>query len=707
MKIKIICQQYKKENEYIIPFTKFYLFYLNLKAKRVDIECPDKNSQQKAPDYFLIQPKIAVEVKEVWERKELEKLKSREYSSKRLQKALDKLIKEETLKGVYLLEYPWQLKIKRGEEEKIAKKIIETIKQNRKDFEIEGVGKFKVIGISEEKKNRIVLAFSGSLIQSINPAGTIYQNIAPNIETANKQLEEIEANKKILLLINKYPFGDTNDFIEALTYSYKDLLNYQNIDEIWLQRKTKTREFYHEILYDRNFLLSFDKKKIDSSNEQYKKLFEKWFYPLQKLGDEQKEKLFEALKQFLENKKPHQLFKDNFVRKEMVELGNWLAEKRRYEDVIWLIDKFIDDPDPAPPEKYKGDPEINYHQRIVNGEDPYIITTVLGRLAWVVQKLALQKDYIEKALNYTKKLLSHKNLYVKLQAIIPLIEISARRQWLEGWGERPRRGKYKKFHKSVFDLVDLVERNPNYKAIAKWLCHVFYYYKDLNTKEAEKVLDALKIIDESASLFIYFGIFRQRHYKNQNIKFNAKKLEKKLKEIIINKDEKYKKLQANIARYLWKILNENRNEFETIKPYIDLILKQPYQKDIYISIEKIISDWIKDKPEICIKWYQKMLNNISKFLKRKEAFQYQGIVWLVATEKIIEEIARSRPKILLKIVKTLIDFWKKGIYIGSPKKLFESFKLIQDEKQKVKVKKEFQVLYNSIKKLNSKIEKVK
>ena len=186
----------------------------------------------------------------------------------------------------------------------------------------------------------------------------------------------------------------------------------------------------------------------------------------------------------------------------------------------------------------------------------------------------------------------------------------------------------------------------------------------------------------------------------------AKKLEKKLKEIIINKDEKYKKLQANIARYLWKILNENRNEFETIKPYIDLILKQPYQKDIYISIEKIISDWIKDKPEICIKWYQKMLNNISKFLKRKEAFQYQGIVWLVATEKIIEEIARSRPKILLKIVKTLIDFWKKGIYIGSPKKLFESFKLIQDEKQKVKVKKEFQVLYNSIKKLNPKIEKV-
>lgn len=202
------------------------------------------------------------------------------------------------------------------------------------------------------------------------------------------------------------------------------------------------------------------------------------------------------------------------------------GRKKRFGDVIWIIDKFIDDPDPQEPEKYSGDPKFNYHQQIAGGEDPHIITTVLGHLAWVVQKLAVNKSYITQALDYTKKLLSHKNLYVKLQAIIPLIEISARRQWLDGWGKRPREGQYKEFHKIVFDLINLVRENSNYKAIAKWLCHVFAYYKDLSTKEAEQVLDALKITDEAAGLFVYFGIFRQRHYKDQDIEYNGHRLEK-------------------------------------------------------------------------------------------------------------------------------------------------------------------------------------
>ncbi len=709
MRIKIICYQQKKEDRYIIPFTKFYfLYYAPVKLKEVNIDCPDKSNKQKMPDYFLEEPKIAVEIKEVHEREELEQSIATVHNRERLQRALDKLIKKEkSFKGVYLLEYPWRLKIERGNEETIAKRIINAIKQNQKIFEIEEAGQFEVIGISKEKPSRIVLAASMSSVRSINPAGTIYQNIASKIKTANAQLEQIKANRKILLLVNKYIFGNrTIDFIEALTYFYNDLLNYQNIDEIWLQRETKEGKFYHEILYDRDFLISFDKERINSSNNRHKELFEKWFYPLQKLGDNQRNKLFVALKQFLKDKKPYQLFKDNFIREEMVRLGTWLIGKGKYKDVMWLINKFIDDPDPASPDEYNGDPEFNYHQKITNGEEPHIITTVLGHLAWVIQKLAVQKDYIEKALYYTQRLLSHKNLYVKLQAIIPLIEISARRQWLAGWGERPRRGKYKKFHKLVFDLVILIEKNPNYKAIAKRLTHVFAYYKDLNTQEAERVLEALKITDESAGLFIYFGIFRKRHYKTQNIKFNAKRLEKKLKEVIIKKDKKYSRLQSKISWYFWKILSENRNEFETIKPYIDLILKQPYRRGIYDPIERIIKDWIEEKPEICSKWYIQMLENISEFLKEKSHFKFHNGVWLLYTEEIIEEIAKIQSKDLLKIMEILINLWKKGAYIGNLKRLFESFKLISDEKQKIKIKKEFQNMYNLVKKLNSKIERI-
>jgi len=424
------------------------------------------------------------------------------------------------------------------------------------------------------------------------------------------------------------------------------------------------------------------------------------------LGDDYNGKLFIALKQFLEDKKPHEIFDNKFAREEMVQLGIWLVEKERFNDALWIIDKFIDDSDPEEPEKYSGNPKFNYHRQIIDGADPRIITTVLGCLAWVVQKLAVHKNYIVKALDYTKKFLSHKNLYVKLQAIVPLIEISARRQWLEGWGKRPREGQYKEFHKAVFDLIDLVKENPKYKAIAKRLCRVFAYYKDLSTKEAEQVLDTLKITDEAAGLFVYFGIFRQRHYKDQDIEYNGQRLEKKLKDILKNGKGDHQQLRASITWHLWKVLDENRNEFETIRPYIDLLLEQPYQKDIYDDIERIISGWIKDRSDICIQWYKQMLFKVSDFAEHTEKLQLQAGLWLMYTEKIVETIARYSPNELLEIMRKLVFLWEKGVFIGSPKRLFESYKLVSDENQRIETKKKFQKWYNSIRRLNPKIEKV-
>lgn len=697
----------KKEKGNIETFLKFYLPIYFPNIKNVDIDCPDKNNQQMAPDYFLEQPKVYVEIKQVHDREELEHTMSWGYNTKKLQDELDKRRNDPIFpKGTYLLDFPWNLKIKAGQEKTVADSIISAIRNNQKKFFVEGVGDFEVISKSEGNENKVVLFASSGPVKSINPAGTIHQNISPKIAKANKQLGKSKANKKILLLVNKYFFAKINDFIEALMYSYKDLLGYKNIEEIWLQFENRDKQFFHELLYSHDFLTAFEEKKIKPSDEQHKKLFEKWFYSLEKLGDEYKEKLFSALRQFFKDKKPYQLFTNKFTRERMVNLGIWLAEKERLNDVIWIIDKFIDDPDPEEPEKYLGDPEFNYHQKIIDGEDPHIITTVLGHLAWVIQKLSVNKNYIVKALNYTKTLLEHKNLYVKLQAIIPLIEIAGRRQWLEGWGERPRRGQYKEFHQLVFGLVKLVAENPNYKAIAKWLCRIFVYYNDLSTNEAEKVLDALKTTDEAAVLFVYFGIFRQRHYKDQAIEYNGQRLERKLKEMIKNSKEDYQSLRASITWYLWDILKKHRNEFQTIKPYIDLILKQPYQSDVYDNIEMIINDWIKDKPDICIQWYKQMLSKIYDFANHTKKLKLHGGLWLMYTEEIVEAIAKHNPNELVEVMKELVSLWKKGIFVGSPKRLFESYKLVSVKRQRIDTKKIFHKLYNSMRKLNPKIEMI-
>ena len=367
--------------------------------------------------------------------------------------------------------------------------------------------------------------------------------------------------KKILILVNQYVFADPKNVVEALSRSVSSLAGYKNIDEIWLIFQTSDGSFLPpELLFTKEFLSQLGESKLEPSTINLH-LFEKWFIPLEKTGDEYKEKLFLIMKALFVSKKPFELIRADETREQMVQMGQWLVQKNRYQDVIWLINTFIDDPDPVRSEDYVGDPDFNYAERIKEGEDPRIITTVLGHLAWVIQKLALKEEYISLALQYCKKLFEHPNLYVNLQAIVPLTDIAARRQWLKGWNVRPYVDDYKIFHDLTFSLISLLEEHPNYKAIADWTAHLFAYYKDLDTEEALRVLNAIKTTDESAGLFIYFGIFRERHYRDQNIPFNPAMLSSVLKDIIVKERDPDSRLVASIAWHIWKILHEEKGEF--------------------------------------------------------------------------------------------------------------------------------------------------
>ena len=135
-----------------------------------------------------------------------------------------------------------------------------------------------------------------------------------------------------------------------------------------------------------------------------------------------------------------------------------------------------------------------------------------------------------------------------------------------------------------------------------------------------------------------------------------------------------------------------------IRPYIELFLKQPYQKYIYSNIEHIINETIRDKHDVCIEWYKQMLSRISKYLESVEP-QNQIVLWLQHTEEIIEVIATYRPVELFPIVKNLVDFWKRRAYIGNLQKIFESYKLISDEKLKNDIKKSLKFCTIQLKKL--------
>jgi hypothetical protein len=521
----------------------------------------------------------------------------------------------------------------------------------------------------------------------IDPSKDIEPKLREQLLQKNQQLS-VDGARRILVMINRYIFGETSEMISAFS-RIDEIWKYENIDEI----------FYEES--PGRFVLVFSNELRRALNSDTFLLNESFFGPFQlwilHLRKNNPASTFRLIKNILDRtgREPYELFHDDFAREEIVQLGEWLIEQKRLEEAMWLIDRFINDPNPPESDSQSS---FDYSDKIARGEDPHAITTVLGSLAWVVQRLALQKDGCSAALAYVGKLLSHRNLYVKQQAVFPLIEIAARRQWLDGYGKRPYDRTYKEFRETVFSLVALVEDNVNCKAIAKLLCHVFSFYKDLSTEEVMRVLNALQIVEESAGLFIYFGVFREKHFKDQNIPFDGEKAKRKLIDLIEMKNGD-QGLQIKAIWLIWRTLNQNRDTFETLKPYVYLFLNQlhPFRREFYHYIEFIVKDWIQEKPDICIDWFESMLKQICTVISTPNQARVGAGFFLHHAKDIVDVVAKQRPNKLEMLLKLILNLWKRGVYVGNLEQLFEAVNFVLEENGKLKIGRRLQKLRDSIK----------
>jgi len=285
----------KEENVFIQPFITEYWAKYFPETNEVKVSCPEETSKKKTPDYFIFEPKVLVEVKRVCDKEEMNDFAHYSNQINHLREALQQRLNE--VNGSYIVLTPEKLSIKKGKEKDIIDKILEAIKNNQESLDIPKIGKFGISKLGNEGNN--VGFIRSPVVKFINSPEFIKENIASKIKTANIQLgtfNEDKVEKKILLLVDKYYLGDVHDMIEALSFSYRELLDYNNIDEIWLQYETIDKQFLHALLCTRDFLTSFEEKRVNLKNTQHKELFEKWFYSLVELGDNYREELFDILK---------------------------------------------------------------------------------------------------------------------------------------------------------------------------------------------------------------------------------------------------------------------------------------------------------------------------------------------------------------------------------------------------------------------------
>lgn len=559
-------------------------------------------------------------------------------------------------------------------------RLVSAIKEKRSTIEIAGCT-LRLRQAGFEQSGRLYFMMMTMIIER---SADFESSLRDMLSAKNEQLT-VEGAERVLVIINKHGVHESNTVIGALS-KVAEIWHYSNFDKIYFEQNAG----YFVLIFSKELRDAWISNAL-SFNHSFIKPFQLW---ISHLRDSDPSRFFVLTRGILTGN-PHEIFPDSRVRENLVRIGEWLTEQGRYEDVTWLIDRFIDDPDPEEPGSL-GDHGLRYHKDILLGEDIPVSETVLGNLAWVIQKLALHIEYVNTALDYTKKLASHKNMYVKLHAILPLVEIAIRRRYLKSYGKTPRQGAYKDFHDLAFNLLRVVEENPRCLAIANRLCRVFCHYIELSTGEAERVLDALKITREAAGIFVSYCVLNRTTLVNLDARDDGGKLDKRLREIIIAKSDKYRELRARIVWMIFQALDQNPSDFDAFRPYIDLCLEQQYSTEFYNRIELILSFWIRKRPDICIHWFRLMLKQVSYVAESESQVVARGGIWLLYAESIIEAVAMERPSELAGLMKNLVTLWKSRVWIGDLRRLFESYRLVSDKKRRTEIRSEFQLLYDSV-----------
>ncbi|EKD99687.1 MAG: hypothetical protein ACD_22C00206G0004 [uncultured bacterium] len=680
----------KQEDAYLIPFLTNFYGKRHAKIEFIALE---------RPDYFIKQLNTYVEVKEIHDS---ESNKSHAIWGKIVNKISSEVYsnpKYKQVRGTYLVNVPENIKTPTEQTyfAKEADSILNSILENKLGAKISSLS----ITISKINNSGSYVGF-GNIGKggSIDPSNIVYKNIKPCFKKANTQLgyKWHEKNgKKILLLVNKYyfPLWDW-DLFNSIANTYKDLREYENIEEIWYLLPKENNEYECKLLYGKELFKELENKSFTEITSNNALLLSRWFAPLLKVSASYEEKLLYALKYILKYKHPFDVFTDNYPLEEIARFGNVLIGKGQYEEAIWLIEKFLNKY-PKRANANKGElsvlRELNFD--IKRNEEVNNITTVFGHLAWVIQKLSCNTKYIEEALNFTVKLLKKQNPYLILQSIYPLIEISSRRNSTDIENRKQLEDEILKI------AVTLTKKYSRYKAIANLLVQVFFNFKSLDSEKARVILRRLENGRNVTSLYIYFAVYRPSHFIEKGT-FNNRPFINRLNYFI-----KSEKVQPDIKEELlwqmWRILADNPKEMVNLEPFIVKYLDLPFKQRYLYTVERIIELIPNHDIDKSLQWYTALLKNAGTLLLKKDTVT--GSIWF-ESEDILKDIAKNRPYKLVALVKELVNLWELGAFIGDPVEIFNVYQLIDDKNIKLEVCKEFEVLYRKMKNINPKIKEM-
>lgn len=369
-------------------------------------------------------------------------------------------------------------------------------------------------------------------------------------------------------------------------------------------------------------------------------------------------------------------FDNHHVRSAIPEIADKLAKSKYFDEALFLIDLFSNDPAPSienDPDDPKG--QFNYHQKIAGGEVDHSITTPRGWTCWALHEFCVTESraYIPKALSITEKLLHDSNYYVRYEAIVPLIEFARIRNTVLPENRTEfflTRETSEKIKRLAFEMIRN-EENQKLPAIMQHMARVFNYLRSLTTEEAAEGLAIfLKhqlpgVVENIAPSFVFYAEYRQDAFSGHLWKDLPPYDPEPVRAIFINKLKSgNEEARGDFAFQLFSLIREVKDEkgdfdkaFDIAVKYFN-VLAQRYTPEAFNRAYSFIEEVIDKKYDESYKLYLRLLGTQKDaVIKNPDILQGVRAFPFYYHEKVLEKIsAKDKREDFLSVISIMVSF---------------------------------------------------
>jgi hypothetical protein len=178
------------------------------------------------------------------------------------------------------------------------------------------------------------------------------------------------------------------------------------------------------------------------------------------------------------------------------------------------------------------------------------------------------EDY-DRLFEIVERFATGENLYVRLHATVPLVELAKRRFAKVDPNTRFMTDQLADLVKAL--ALRMVDENLAYPAVLEWVAHVMVCIRDLDHDTALNAIKHFLTIDQSEAasdvswMMIYFAFFRENQFKQLD-QFKSDDIRSLLSEKLTNGSGHFRATGAN---HLKAFLERNEIKFDTLVPYLE------------------------------------------------------------------------------------------------------------------------------------------